>query len=242
VGAQKADWTRQLPFEQALHASDDSLGASQHLQATPSTDTQATDTQAIGGGAGRIATLGRPDLVLAAPGGIAAQTPAHTVASAGHTLSAIAGQDLQQLAQGHNALAAKDGLVIYTYGQAQNSSKPNTETGIQLHAATGNVSTQSQTGATRLTADKAVRVSSTAGMVKVTAPKHILLTAGGAAIRIEGGNITLSGPGKVEFRAAAKELGGPKSADASVALVKPDQLKGCSERVVEAALTGGALV
>ena len=69
------------------------------------------------------------------------------------------------------------------------------------------MNTQSQQGATRLTADKAVSVASTTGMVKVTAPKHILLTAAGAAIRIEGGNITLSGPGKVEFRAGMKELG-----------------------------------
>ncbi len=73
VGAHKADRDRQLPFEQALHASDDSLAASQQLEGA-----QAADAQAIGGGTGRIATLGRPDLVLAAPGGIAAQTPAHT--------------------------------------------------------------------------------------------------------------------------------------------------------------------
>ncbi|MBK1715985.1 hypothetical protein CKO43_24895 [Rubrivivax gelatinosus] len=51
-------------------------------------------------------------------------------------------------------------------------------------------------------------------MVKVAAPQHILLTAAGAAIRIEGGNITLSAPGKVEFRASQKELGGPRSASA----------------------------
>ena len=219
VGAQKADRDRQLPFEQALHASDDSLAASQHLEGA-----QAADAQAIGGGTGRIATLGRPDLVLAAPGGISAQTPAHTVASAGHTLSAIAGQDLQQLAQGHNALAAKDGLVAYTYGRANNGSKPNTETGIQLHAATGNLNTQSQTGATRLTADKAVHVASTQGRVQITAPKHILLTAGGAAIRIEGGNITLSGPGKVEFKASQKELGAGRSASQGLSLAKPGQI------------------
>ena len=166
----------------------------------------------IGGGHGTVPAWARPDLVLAAPGGIGGFTPAHVVASAGNTASFVAGQDLNHLAQGNAALAVKSGIVFYTYGKATNSSKPNTEVGIQLHAASGNVQTQSQTAATRLTADKAVHVASTNGMVRVAAPGHILLTAAGAAIRIEGGNITLNGPGKVEFKAAMKELGGPKTA------------------------------
>ncbi|MBZ8143020.1 type VI secretion system tip protein VgrG, partial [Rubrivivax gelatinosus] len=102
------------------------------------------------GGAGAVPTLTRPDVVIAAPGGITSSTPAHAVASIGSTASFVAGQDLQQLAQANSATVVKDGLVFFTYGMAQNPRKPNTETGIQLHAATGNVNTQSQQGATRL--------------------------------------------------------------------------------------------
>jgi type VI secretion system secreted protein VgrG len=104
------------------------------------------------------------------------------------------------------AVAAKSGLVFYTYGKASNANKPNAETGIALHAASGNVNTQSQSAATKLTADKRINVSSTTAMVKIAAPKHVLLTAAGAAIRLEGGNITLNGPGQIDFKASMKEL------------------------------------
>jgi uncharacterized protein (DUF2345 family) len=150
----------------------------------------------------------RPELLIAAPAGIGAYTPAHHLWSAGSHVSLNAGQDVQQLAQRHHALAAKDGIVLYTYGRAGNPNKPNQEVGIDLHAASGNVNVQSQSAATHLTADKAVDVASTHGMVQITAPKHILLTAAGAAIRIQQGNITLSGPGKVEFKASMKVLEG----------------------------------
>ena len=141
----KLEGEAELNVEKALQASDDSLKA---------TDQRGDGSGSIGGGAGTIPTLGRPDLVIAAPAGIATTTPAHTVASAGSTASFVAGQDLQQMAQENSSTAVKDGLVFFTYGKAQNPSKPNTETGIQWHAATGNVNTQSQQAATKITADK----------------------------------------------------------------------------------------
>jgi type VI secretion system secreted protein VgrG len=91
-----------------------------------------------------------------------------------------------------------------------------------------------------LTADKAVEVSSVTAMVKITAPKHILLTAGGAAIRIEGGNITLNGPGKIDYKAGMKVLAGAGSASATLKLAK-STLKGCAKRMQDAASTGAAV-
>lgn len=209
------------------------------LRSMPKTISQIPDI-ATGGGCGTVPAWGRPDLVIAAPGGIGAYTPAHCVMSAGNTASFVAQQDLQALAQANHATAVKDGVVLYTYGKAQNPEKPNTETGIRLHAASGSVSTQSQSGATRLTADKQVQVASTSGMVRITAPKHILLTAGGAGIRMAGDNITLTAPGMVEFRASMKELSGPASASASAALARPGPLKICEFRAGAAANGGDA--
>jgi type VI secretion system secreted protein VgrG len=40
------------------------------------------------------------------------------------------------------------------------------------------------------------------------------MTAMGAFLKLEGGNIMLHGPGKVEFKASMKELAGPGSASA----------------------------
>jgi type VI secretion system secreted protein VgrG len=78
--------------------------------------------------------------------------------------------------------------------------------------------------------------------VLVTAPKHVMLTAAGAAIRIEGGNITLTAPGKVEFKASMKELAGAGGASQSLELKKPAKLKGCLERLTAARAVGRAAV
>jgi type VI secretion system secreted protein VgrG len=243
VGATKADTAKQLAVEQALYASLDSLGTSDQRSASAqnSGDGTGDSSDSTGGGAGSITAWSRPDLVLASPSGIAAFTPAASVLSAGNTLSWVAGQDLQQIAQGNYAVAIKSGLVFYTYGKATNTSKPNTETGIKLHAASGNVNTQSQSGATRITADKAVDVSSTSGMVKITAPKHILLTAAGAAIDMQPGSITLKGPGKVEFKASMKVLTSPGSGSQSLQLKGPSKLKGCAKSLQDAAASGAAV-
>ena len=178
----------------------------------------------IGGGVGTVTAWSRPDLVLASPAGIALATPQSGITSAGHTVAVMAGLDINQLAAHHWALAAKDGIVLYTYGQASNAQKPNQETGIQLHAASGNVNSQSQSGATHVAADKAVSVSSTAAGITASAPKHILLAAGGAGIKISAGNITLSAPGSITFKAGMKNFTGGASASAGLNLVKPGAL------------------
>ena len=207
VGAKKTDTARQLANEKALYAAIDSLGSSDQRA-----DSGSSEQASIGGGAGQVTAWSRPDLVIAAPAGIAAFTPATLIASAGNTATIVAGQDLQLAAQANHAWSVKSGLVFYTYGKATDAAKPNQETGIAMHAATGNVNTQSQSGATRLTADKKVEVFSTGGMVRVTAPEHILLTAAGAAIDIQPDSITLKGPGRIEFKASMKELTGAGTA------------------------------
>jgi type VI secretion system secreted protein VgrG len=242
TGATEKDTARQLRAEQALYATGKSLSTSDQKGDPQGQGGAASGSEAtIGGGAGAVTAWGRPDLIVAAPGGIGSFTPASSVYSAGNTLSLVAGQDVQHLAQANHATAVKDGLVFYTYGKATNPRKPNAETGIALHAASGSVNTQSQSGATKLTADKAVEFSSTTAMVRITAPQHILLTAGGAAIDMQPGSITIKGPGRVEFRASLKELTGAGSASDSLALTKPTQLRGCAKAMEAAAEVGAAV-
>ena len=107
----------------------------------------------IAGGLGTVPAWGRPDLLISAPGGVGTATPAHSVMSAGRTTSLAAGQDINWASQRHTAIAVKGGLSLFTYGKAQNGSKPNAETGMQLHAASGNVSVQAQANTLNLTAD-----------------------------------------------------------------------------------------
>jgi uncharacterized protein (DUF2345 family) len=100
--------------------------------------------------------------------------------SAGATTSIVAGQDINFATQGNVGHAVKAGISLFTYGKANNASKPGQETGIRLHAASGKLSSQSQAGETRITADTAITVASVTKNVKVAAKEHLLLTAQGA--------------------------------------------------------------
>lgn len=170
-----------------------------------------------------IGTIGKdtfawpaPQIQLSSPDGIVALTPADAVLTAGATTTICAGQDIDFAARGNGYRAAVAGISLFTYGKANAKDKPNQETGILLHAASGKLSTQSQSGETHLTADKCITVASIAASVKAVGKQHVLLTAQGACLKLEAGNIMLHAPGKVEFKASMKELAGPKDGSASV--------------------------
>jgi type VI secretion system VgrG family protein len=150
-------------------------------------------------------------LQLSSPAGIAANTPANAVLGAAGT-SLTAGHDINLASQRNSYASVKEGIKFFTYGKATSAQKPNQEIGIRLHAASGKVSSQSQADETRLTADKALTVTSTAKGITVAGKQHVRLTAQGAHLKLEGGNIELHGPGKIEFKASMKELTGPMSA------------------------------
>jgi type VI secretion system secreted protein VgrG len=171
--------------------------------------------EAAPGGQGEAAAWAEPQLQLSSLAGIVATTPADAIIAAGDTSSITAGQDINFAAQGSSFYGVKDGISLFTYGKAGAKDKPNQETGIKLHAASGKVSSQSQSDETRVTADKTITVASITKGVAVAAKEHVLLTAQGGYIRIEGGNIMLHAPGKVELKASMKELAGP--ANGSVA-------------------------
>jgi type VI secretion system secreted protein VgrG len=236
AGATKTDTAKQLDAEQGLWALQESLTAKQGGD----NNEGKQDT----GGSGSHTAWARPELIVSAPGGVLQHSPANAIYSAGTTTSLIAGQDANHLAQGYHAVQAAKGIVMFTYGQAKAKRQGGDTieaTGIQLHAASGNVNWQAQSDAMSLTADKAVEVSSVTAMVKITAPKHILLTAGGAAIRIEGGNITLNGPGKIDYKAGMKVLAGAGSASADLRL-KRSTFKGCASSILNAVQTQAATV
>jgi type VI secretion system secreted protein VgrG len=236
-GATEQDSAKHLPTEQGLWALHKSLQGSderQHGGGEPgsnssgvggaSGDSGGNAVDTIGGGTGRVTAWSRPELLLTAPSGIVQSTPASGIQSAGANVSLTAGQDVNQLAQRTWTLAAKDGIVLYTYGRASNPQRAVQHTGIALHAASGSVTSQSLTGATHVAAQQAVQIASTQADVQASAPQHVLLTAGGAGIRIEGGAITLSAPGSIVFKAGMKVLAGAGGASASVQLRKPSEL------------------
>ena len=176
----------------------------------------AGDVLAATSTAGDVTAYDRPQLQLSTPAGIAALTPVSAIVAAGATTAFTAGQDIGFAAQGNTIHLVEAGICLFTYGKAMSTGKPNQETGIRMHAASGKFSMQSQSGQTRMTADKTVTVASITKNVNVLAREHVLLTAQGAYIRLSGGDIELHGPGTIAFKATMKEFAGPQTATPSL--------------------------
>jgi len=194
-------------------------------------------------GQGKVDASLEPHLQLSSPAGIVAGTPGSAVLAAGTTGSVSAGQAIGVVAQGNALTTVARGISLFSYGKAGNKAKPNQEVGLRLHAASGKWSSQSQSGLTSFVADKTVTVTSVAKTVSISAPKkHVLLTAQGAYIKLEGGNIEVHAPGKVDFKATRKELAGPQSANGEASLPKAGELKLCELRAAGAAAAGDSTV
>ncbi len=160
------------------------------------------------------AAFNAPLLQVESPAGIVAATPADAILAASAAGSITAGNDINFASQANLHHAAASGISLFTGGKSG---------GMHLHAASGKWSSQSQEGASRLAADKAVTVASVNAGINIAAKQHVLLASQGAAIKLEGGNIELSAPGKVEFKAATKDLSGPQGTAAILPLLPQAQ-------------------
>lgn len=219
----------EIPAIDSLKQAEATMKASATIGAKPTGNSE--EIKATQGGSGTVAAWSKPRLQFAAPAGIAQLTPEHHLIATGKNLSISTGHDTDLVAQGNHSLAVKDGLALFTIGKAGNTQKPNCETGIHLHAATGTVSLQSQGGKTMAAADKKVSIASTTGKLTASAKQKILATAQWAYLKIEGGNIELHAPKKVEFKASKKDWTGPKSASTeATAMPKAAEIKGCSQQ------------
>lgn len=201
----------QLPSQLALQATLTSLKGVQSAgdDTSASSDSRADgEVRTIDGGHGSIPVTDRPDLVLSAAADISGATPAHSVLSVGQHTTVSAGQDTNLLSQRHAAWAVKDGISLFTRGEAKDSQRAVQDVGMKLHAASGNVNVQAQSDAFTLTAAQAVDIQSTAASVTISAPEKILLNGGGGYIKIEGGNIEIGTSGNASFLASMKELTG----------------------------------
>lgn len=225
-----------------LQQEPDKLPSTEALRATQASLAGSTASSGDGGGHGSTPAPERPDLLIASPAGILATTPAHTVASAGSTASLTSAQDITLNAQRHHAVAVKDGIVVYTVGEAKDSGKPNTETGIAWHSATGSNSVQAQNGAMQWNAQMDVAVDSTTGSVRIAAPQKVVMNGAGSYLKLEGGEIELGTSGGSAFKASMKELAGAGGTEARLQLPKPQALKGCGMQLASATQDGGASV
>ena len=128
-----------------------------------------------------------------AAGDIASLTPQHTLLSTGGHTTVTTGHDTNLLAQRHQAWAVKGGISLFTRGEAKNPQRAVQDVGIKLHAASGNVRTESQSGPFTLTAQQGIDLQSTTAHIEITAPNRIVLNGGGGYVKIEGGNWAAAG-------------------------------------------------
>ncbi|WP_449468422.1 type VI secretion system Vgr family protein [Stenotrophomonas humi] len=230
--AQLPDDLSELPVDQALGK------LQEQLQATHSSSAAG----AIKGGDGEAPGWSAPALLGSGVAGVLSLTPEDQIWVSGTHTALTSGVAMNWLTQGALSLAVADGLVLYTTGSAPAAANPNQERGIALHAAQGKVSARAHKNQAKVAAKTQVRISSTEADVQLSAPsKHLLASAAGAYIRIEGDNIELGAPGRIEFKGSQRNLVGPGGVGEKVEPISA-LFNGCMENFKDAASGGGGRV
>ncbi|WP_143290155.1 DUF2345 domain-containing protein, partial [Burkholderia pseudomallei] len=196
-------------------------GIEQSREAIGTTREGSGGDTAGGGGGGAIA-WSKPHLVAHGEAGLAAMSAKSHVWVSGTETVLSAGQDVQLTAKGKTSVVANHGISLYTQGAAGDG-RPVAGRGIALHAASGAVSVQAQNaGKLSASAQKAVTLASAQGSASVQAQQRVLLSAAKAYLKMEGNDIVVGAPGRADFKAAAHQLTGPKSAGASAQMPKSE--------------------
>jgi type VI secretion system secreted protein VgrG len=171
----------------------------------------------------RVPAFGRPDAVIGASSGITLLTPDDAHAAAGD-ITLAGGRDVGITAGTDLAIAGGKGIAIFTAGDSAPVRGKAGDTGIRLHAACGTVDIRAHNGSLAGAANDDVSVVSSHDSIEAAALSQVMLSAGGAYVRIAGGNIEIHAPGKVTFNAPLKRLDGPTGMAYSLpSLPKDDQ-------------------
>ncbi|WP_407351812.1 type VI secretion system Vgr family protein [Luteimonas sp. R10] len=226
-----------LPAQASLKTVQETMQATQSGGAAES---GGEGGKAIGGGEGEAPGWSAPQLVAGSPEGLLSLTPADQAWVSGTQTSLIAGSDLDWASQAGTVIAAAGGIALFTQGSTAPAGQPAQEKGIALHAAQGRVSARAHKNEAKVAAKASITAASTQADVEISAPsKHVLLTATGAYLKLEGGDIELGSPGAIEFKASKKEWTGPASASGN-AQVPTAGLEACSKNDASAAASGAA--
>ncbi|MEW3328923.1 type VI secretion system tip protein VgrG [Escherichia coli] len=151
-------------------------------------------------------------LLMTAPAGIAATTPANIQLSAGHTLTATAGENADMTIFKRLTVAAGEAISLFAQ-----------KIGIKIFAARGNVDIQAQSDAMRLQAGQQMAINSINGEIILNAAQGITLTnRGGAYIKLKDGAVEIGAPGKIDLKSGNILWGGSASLEQAL---KPVTIK-----------------
>lgn len=215
----------------AMHRTVSGTVSGDSLQAAQD-DASSKHTQA---GEGKVPHTTDPVVLMAARAGLAQVAGQHVQYTAGEAVHWSAGKD-----QNHAVAGA---LHIYT-GQAAGLvagvQKGAEGAGLDLLSARGDVSLQAQHDVLQAQAQLALGMTSTEAGITYAAPKRVrIATAAGASIVLEGGNITVTAPGRIDVQMGDKRLEGPASMPYTFP-VMPQQI--CVECLKNAMMQGLPIV
>ena len=142
---------------------------------------------------------GAPVIGITASQGIHTSTPESLVSYAGQNIDTVAQQHLQQTAGQRFNLNAGKGISLFAH-----------EEGVKAIAHHGKMLIQSQHDDTQINAEQNVTVTASMGKITTAADQQIVwMTAGGAYIKLAGGNFEMGAPGGCTIKAAKHVYLGP---------------------------------
>ena len=148
-----------------------------------------------------LAQLKGAGFLASAPAGIGLVTPENIQLSAGHTLTATAGENVDMSIMKKFTLAVGEAISLFAQRM-----------GMTIFAARGKVDIQAQTDAMRIQSDKIMNINSVNGEIVLNAAKGITLTSkGGAYIKIKDGSVEIGAPGKIDLKSTNISWGGSAS-------------------------------
>lgn len=156
-----------------------------------------------------LAQLKGAGLLASAPAGIGFVTPKNIQISAGHTLTATAGENVDMGIMKKLTVAAGEAISLFAQ-----------KMGMKIFAARGKVDIQAQTDAMRLQSDKAMNLNSVSSEIVLNAAQGITLTSkGGAYIKIKDGAVEIGAPGKIDLKSGSILWGGSASLEQALSPV-----------------------
>jgi uncharacterized protein (DUF2345 family) len=180
-----------------------------------------------GAGAGKLPHSADPIIAITAKDGLSMSAARDLQMAAGETATVMSGVDTQLSTGGQMRIHTQQ-----TIGMLGGAVKPGEQDiGVQIIAARDPIDVQAQAGAILVQARDVINVKSSNAHIDWAAAKKISLsTVGGANITIDGGNITLQCPGKIEIKAGKKSFIGPEGLEYSLpklpkSATKPESLK-----------------
>lgn len=165
-------------------------------------DASAKHTEVVDG---KVPHLTDPLVLMAGRAGLTQAAGRNVQVAAGELVHWSSGQD-------HN-LAVIGSLRVHT-GQAlgivAGVQKGGAESGLDLIAGTGEVDVLSQHDTLTVQAQQDLRMVSANAGIEYASPQRIrIANAAGASIVIEGGNITVTAPGRIDVKTGNKQFAGP---------------------------------